>query len=300
MPQIICIVSTASQQYNPFASIPALFKLRLSSLVIFSAIWGYLFHHVPSGWEWLNLLYLLVGGVLVTGASNGINQVIEVETDKKMDRTKERPIPAGRISKRDAAIICSITAILGLGILYFAFGWLTALLSFGALFSYAFIYTPLKPITPFAVFVGAFPGAIPPLLGWVAAAQSFGLEGGLLFIIQFIWQFPHFWAIAWVLEEDYSLGGFKLLPSAGGRDQSSAFQIYMYSLFLVPCGLLPFAFGLSGWIGGLVAVLAALPIAYYSFKLYSDLTVSMAKKVMFSSFFYLPVALIAIVLDKIF
>lgn len=292
-------MSTENQQHNPFASIPALFKLRLSSLVIFSAIWGYLFHHTPEGWEWLELLWLLVGGLLVTGASNGINQIIEVETDKKMDRTKERPLPAGRISKNSAWAICIATAILGLGLLYFVFGWLTCLLSFSALFSYAFIYTPLKPITPFAVFVGAFPGAIPPLLGWVAAADSFGLAGGILFIIQFIWQFPHFWAIAWVLEDDYSMGGFKLLPSAGGRDKSSAFQIYMYSLFLVPCGLLPYAFNFSGWIGAAVAIIAALPIAYYSARLYRELTVEMARKVMFSSFFYLPVALIAIVLDKL-
>ncbi|TXC85047.1 heme o synthase [Luteibaculum oceani] len=287
------------KKHNPFSSLPALFKLRLSSLVIFSALFGYMFHHMPEGKEWLNLLWLLIGGMLVTGASNGINQIIEIESDKKMSRTKERPLPAGKMTPNQAWVLCVITAILGLGTLYFAFGWLTALLSLSALVSYAFIYTPLKSKTPFAVFIGAFPGAIPPLLGWVAAANSFGLGGGILFIIQFIWQFPHFWAIAWVLEDDYSLGGFKLLPSAGGRDQSSAFQIYMYSLFLIPCGLLPYAFNFSGLYGGIIAAIAALPIAYYSGKLYTGLSVSMARKVMFSSFFYLPVALIAIVVDKI-
>ncbi|MGB0166835.1 MAG: protoheme IX farnesyltransferase, partial [Luteibaculum sp.] len=191
------------------------------------------------------------------------------------------------------------TAIAGLGTLYLAFGWLTTLLSFGALISYAFIYTPLKPVTPFAVFIGAFPGAIPPLLGWVAAANSFGLGGGILFIVQFVWQFPHFWAIAWVLEDDYKLGGLKLLPSAGGRDTSSAFQIYMYSLFLIPTGFLTWAFGFTGIWGSVIAALAAFPIAYYSAKLYRSQSVKDARKVMFSSFFYLPVALIALVLDKL-
>ncbi len=285
--------------YNPFASIPALFKFRLASLVIFSAVFGYLFHHTPEGWEWLNLLWLFLGGMLVTGASNGINQIIERDLDSRMERTKERPLPAGKINKKQAWTLCIAAALLGLGTLYFAFGWLTPLLSFGALVSYAFVYTPLKPVTSFAVFVGAFPGAIPPLLGWVAAANSFGLGGGLLFIIQFIWQFPHFWAIAWVLEDDYKLGGFQLLPSAGGRDKTSAFQIYMYSLFLIPCGLFTWAFDFTGIYGSVIAAIAALPIAYYSGKLYRDLSVESARKVMFSSFFYLPVALIALVADKL-
>ena len=232
--------SATSSKVSDYASF---IKLRLASLVVFSAVLGYMLA-VPSI-DWTVLSILCVGGFLVTGSSNGFNQIIERDLDKLMDRTKDRPLAAGRMSVTEAFIVASLAGIVGVGMLFYL-NTLTGVLGVLALFSYVAIYTPLKRITPWAVFVGAFPGAIPPMLGWVAATGTFGLEAGILFALQFMWQFPHFWAIAWKINDDYLKAGFKLLPSPEGRDQLSAFLILLYTLFMIASSFLPILFGMAG------------------------------------------------------
>jgi len=199
------------------------FKLRLSMLVVFSAVLGF-FIAAGSDFSWSLLLFLVVGGFLVTGSSNGFNQIIEKDLDILMERTKGRPLPTGRMNALEGYIVASISGAAGIAILWYGLNPLSGILGALALFIYVMLYTPMKRISPFAVFVGAFPGAIPPMLGWVAFNGSFGLEAGILFAIQFIWQFPHFWAIAWKADEDYSRAGFKLLPSAGGKKSNVSFH----------------------------------------------------------------------------
>jgi len=209
-------------------------KFRLSFLVILSALSGYLF---AGGTSTLVIFYLLIGGLLVTAASNGANQIWERDLDKLMKRTENRPIPMERMSLTEAYTVVTFCLLIGLSLL-FLINVSSALLGFAAFFSYVFIYTPLKRVTPWAVFVGAFPGAIPPMLGAIAHTNDFGLMPGVLFFVQFVWQFPHFWAIAWVVFDDYKAGGFSLLPAADGRSKASAFQILVYSLALIPFSLL--------------------------------------------------------------
>lgn len=275
----------------------ALMKLRLATMVVLSAITGYLF--ATSQIVWVDLLFLMVGGFLVTGASNGFNQVIERELDKKMDRTANRPVAAGRMSVLEAMLVSSLTGIIGIFFLYYFLNPLSAILGGLALFIYAAIYTPLKRYTPFAVFVGAIPGSIPPMLGWVAYTGEFGLIPGILFAIQFIWQFPHFWAIAWVLDDDYKKAGFRLLPSAGGRNKASAFQTVTYSLFLIPMSLTLWMFGVAGSIYLVTAVVLGALMVLQASKLFFSLEIKDARKLMFMSFIYLPLVQIAYVIDKI-
>ena len=277
--------------------IAQLFKLRLALLVVFSACMGYLFAdvHITA----IDLVMLSIGGMLVTGASNGMNQILERKQDAVMHRTQQRPIPSGIMSSGAAWFISIMAGVAGLAILYLGFHAMAFWLGLGALVSYAFVYTPLKKHSAFAVFIGAFPGAIPPMLGYVAATEVFDLAGGLLFLTQFIWQFPHFWAIAWVLEEDYNRVGYKLLPSAGGRNRNSAFQILLYTLFTVPMGLLPWAFELTGLLSVAGVVVTGLLMIVYAIRLYLDCQVKDARKLMFASFVYLPVVQILYVIDKL-
>lgn len=267
--------------------------------MVISAVFGYLFAKPITSDNWLEVIYLSLGGFLVTGASNTINQILEKDLDAKMNRTKERPLPIGNISVSQAWNLSIVCGAIGVSLLYFGLNFKAALLGFLALVSYAFIYTPLKQVTPFAVFIGAFPGAVPPMLGWVAATNAFGIESGLLFAIQFMWQFPHFWAIAWVLDDDYNSGGFRLLPSKGGRDKASAFQILIYTLFLLPLTILPWAFQLTGMVSLIAASLLGIGFTYYAFKLYRTCEIPDAKKLMFSSFIYLPLLQLIFVLDKL-
>ena len=246
-------------------SIKQLFKLRLSFLVVVSAVLSYWFAKKPASLDTLELIYLIVGGFLITGSSNTINQIIEKDLDKKMARTQNRPLPQDAISKQTAWLVALISGVIGAFSLY-QINFLSFALGVFALISYAFIYTPLKQKTPFAVFVGAFPGAIPPLLGWVAGSGEFGLAGGLLFTTQFIWQFPHFWAIAWVLHDDYRLGGFSLLPTKEGKGKTNAFQILMYTIYLLPISILPWLFNLTGLTSMIVCLLAGLPMLYWYFQ----------------------------------
>lgn len=274
----------------------AFFKLRLASLVVFSAALGYLI--AADSVELMQLVYLCLGGFLVTGASNGFNQVIEVELDRLMDRTKNRPLVTGKMSKSEGIIVASISALVGISMLWFLLNPLAGILGILAIFLYAAVYTPLKQITPWAVFVGAFPGAIPPMLGWVAYEGTFGLEPGLLFAVQFVWQFPHFWAIAWKADEDYKKAGFHLLPSKGGKDQTSAYLVLLYSFFLLLVSILPVAFGFVGNAGLIIMILAGIVMIQPSIQLYRNRTDKAATKVMFASFIYVPIVLLAWFFDK--
>jgi protoheme IX farnesyltransferase len=264
-------------------------------LVILSAISGYLF---AGGKDLSELSFLVIGGILVTGASNGANQIWEQHLDKLMNRTNRRPLPQGLMSKNEAYAIVIVSLVIGIVLLYLI-NFYSALLGFFAFASYVFIYTPLKQVSPWAVFVGAFPGAIPPLLGAIAATNDFGLLPGVLFFVQFTWQFPHFWAIAWILHEDYQRAGFYLLPSKSGKSKFSAFQIMVYSLALIPFSLIPW---LMGWCGNITLVVASiLGILFfvYSYRLYATLDDKDARKLMFASFVYLPIIQFVYVFDKV-
>lgn len=278
-----------------------LFKAKLSFIVVLSATLGYLMG--PNTPQLVPMLTLAVGGFFLTGASNAFNQIWERDLDKLMKRTADRPIPTGRISVTEAAIIASISTVIGVGSLWFFLNPLSGILGIIAIFFYVFLYTPLKQKSSLAVFVGAFPGAIPPMLGYVAASGSFGIEPGALFATQFMWQFPHFWAIAWVAHEDYSKAGYKLLPFNSGKTKKSAFQIYLYSLFLIPASLLPWAFPagspMIGNFGMAVVLSAGVAFAYLAWKLYRSCSDKDAKTLMFASFLYLPIVQIFYVIDKL-
>lgn len=263
----------------------ALLKLRLSSLVVMSAFFGFLLADGDlSSYVFLNLI---LGGILITGSSNGFNQIIEYKTDKLMSRTSNRPLPTKVLSITEALSFCIITGFLGLYLLA-SINSSSFILGLLAMIIYTVIYTPLKKITPFAVFIGAIPGSIPPLLGYVAEKENFGLEAGILFVVQFFWQFPHFWALAWKLDDDYKKAGFRLLPS-GDRNQKSAFQIMLYSAFLVPVSMLPWASEMTGTWSMWAAVVISLIMYYPSVKLYFTLDKKYATQLMFMSFLYLPI-----------
>lgn len=281
-----------------------LMKLRLASLVVFSAVLGYLI--APSEYsilvtlkqDWLQLILLSFGGVFVTGSSNGFNQVWEKSRDKKMTRTKERPMPSNRLTVFEGVLFSALSGAAGLFALYLI-NPISAILGLLAMVLYVLVYTPLKPITPLSVFVGAFPGSVPPMLGYVAATGHFGLEPGMLFLTQFFWQFPHFWSIAWRLHDDYILGGFWMLPSKGGRDKSSAYQIMLYSAFMIPVGMLPWVVNMTGVLSAVVAMVFGIIMLIPAIKLFKTLDEKYAKKIMFYSFAYLPLMLIIYLIDKV-
>ncbi|MGL4599741.1 MAG: heme o synthase [Bacteroidia bacterium] len=273
-------------------------KFRLAALVVFSAIISYVIacRDLHISINWLELGMLTLGGFLVTGSSNGFNQIIEREYDKLMPRTANRPIPQGRMSVNEGMILSAIMGISGVLILGFFTNWLSGILGAIALVLYVAAYTPLKRVTPFAVLVGAFPGAVPAMLGWVAATEGFGTVGTsalVLFAVQFMWQFPHFWAIAWVADEDYRKAGFFMLPSPGGRDKSSAFQVLVYTLVLIPVSLTPLMFRVSGIYSAIVILAAGGFFLYQAWTLYRNCDVPSARKLMFGSFLYLPVVQLA-------
>ena len=275
-------------------------KFRLASLVILSALSGYLFADGSSGEE---IALLMIGGLMVTAASNGSNQIWERDLDKLMKRTERRPIPKGSMTLNESYAVVIICLVVGTYMLYLI-NLYSALLGLAAFVSYVFMYTPMKRVSPWAVLVGAFPGAIPPMLGAIAATNDFGLLPGVLFFVQFMWQFPHFWAIAWVLYDDYKAGGFSLLPSSTGKSRESAFQILAYSLAMIPFSLLPWVLNFMpefSTIGNLTLVIASVSGAIfflYAFKLYGSLEHKDAKKLMFASFVYLPVVQFLYVIDK--
>jgi len=287
---------------NKIKDYSQLAKLRLSSTVVFSALVGYLL--AADEIDFKILLMLLIGGFMVVASSNGFNQVYERNTDKLMDRTKERPMPAGRMATSEGLLFSSILGLIGMIILYYI-NVKSAMFGAAALILYAAVYTPLKTVSPIAVFVGAFPGAIPFMLGWVAATDHFGIEAGTLFAIQFLWQFPHFWAIAWLLDEDYKKAGIRMLPS-GLKDKRSAFQAMLYTIWLIPVSILPFAFPYFGIesklilspIGAVLILLMGIFLYKKSALLLKNCDQNSAKKLMFGSLIYLPVVQIIYVLDK--
>lgn len=267
-------------------------------LVAFSCAFGYGLA-TRGQVDWITLTILTLAGFLLSGASVAINQVIERDLDALMDRTKMRPLPTGRINVSEAITFALFCAMVSLALLWMYTNPLTTLLSFISLLLYCFAYTPLKRVGPIAVFVGAFPGALPPLLGWIAATGGVAHEALIIFGIQFVWQFPHFWAIAWVADDDYKRAGFKLLPSGGGRDLNTAIQIMIYTMFLIPLGLLPAKFGMTGLDSAIVATVCGVAFFGQTFSLMKTGSRQSALRIMFGSFIYLPVVQIAYLLDKI-
>ncbi|UOQ72040.1 heme o synthase [Hymenobacter cellulosilyticus] len=274
-----------------------LIKFRLALTVAFSSAIGYLLG--AQEFDWSRALLVLLGGLAVTGSANTINQIHEIDLDKLMKRTAKRPLPTGVLSAAEAWVFALVMGIAGLFILGYFFNTLAAALSLLSLILYGFVYTPLKTISPICVAVGAIPGGMPPLLGWVAATGVLGTEAWVLFGIQFMWQFPHFWAIAWVLDEDYKKAGFKMLPTPGGKDLRTAFQIMTYTLLLIPLSLLPLQLGMAGKTSALIAVVCGVLFLMQTFYLMRTCSKKAAMRIMFGSFLYLPIVQIALVFDKI-
>ena len=281
-----------------------LVKMRLSFLVAFSSGFGYTLG--AANFSWTVFVLLFIGGFLVSGASITINQIIEKDLDKLMKRTEGRPLPTSRITVSEAKIFAVIIGLLGFVLLAVATNWLTVVLSAVSMVLYCFVYTPLKRVGPVAVFVGALPGALPPLIGWVAATGMVSIEAVVIFALQFIWQFPHFWAIAWVADDDYKKAGFKLLlPSGGGKNMQTAFQIMIYTLVLIPLGMLPAQFGITGITSAFVVTTVGVLFFAQTFYLMKQTlsqetdTRKAALSIMFGSFLYLPIVQISFLLDKI-
>jgi protoheme IX farnesyltransferase len=267
-------------------------------LVVFSAATAYLIA-LEGAIDWMVLFLLSAGGFLVTGASNTLNQVLERDTDRLMKRTADRPLAAQRMGISEAIMVAGFSSMIGITLLSMINPW-TAVLGTLSMILYAFLYTPMKKISPIAVFIGAIPGALPTMIGCVAAQGELTALAIVLFGLQFMWQFPHFWAIAWVGHEDYTNAGFRLLPSKyGEKDANTGLQSFLFALMLIGVALIPYLMGVTGIVSAVIVGLLGLIYAGYSWKLYKECTREAALKVMFSSFVYLPIALIALVMDKI-
>lgn len=272
-------------------------KLRLSLFVILSAFLGFCIG--SKNLDFGNALIFSLGGLLITVASNTLNQIHEVELDSLMTRTQNRPLPLGKLTHKQAQHFALYTGILGFFILSYFLNLKSALVSMISLILYAYIYTPLKQKTSFAVFIGAFPGAFPPFIGYIAATNNIDVTAWLLFAIQFFWQFPHFWAIAWIAFDDYKKAGFHLLPSKGGRDLYSALQILIYTIVLVPVSLLPYTYGIVGILYFIITFITGTIFVYQAVNLLIKRTKQAALQLMFGSFFYLPTVLITFYIDRI-
>jgi protoheme IX farnesyltransferase len=271
-----------------------LMKFTLSFTVVFSSVVCYLM--VP---DLTSVLLLFTAGMLVTGSANAINQATEKDTDALMKRTSSRPVASGRMSVDMAWTFALITGVSGIVLMASYFNATSAVLSAFSLFMYGFVYTPLKKVHSIAVLVGAIPGALPCLIGWVAGSEDFSAGGWILFALQFVWQFPHFWAIAWVVYADYGKAGFKLLPSAEGPTKYAAIQAVLYSVILIPIGVLPYFFGMSGLTSLVIVLIANLYMLWRCLALFRKMDVGSARGVMFSSYIYLPVVLLALLADKV-
>ncbi|MCS6823123.1 MAG: heme o synthase [Cytophagaceae bacterium] len=274
-----------------------LMKPRLTFLVMFSSTVGFMLattHRINI----IDFILFNLAGFLVTTSSNAINQIIEVDIDKLMKRTAKRPLPLGAISQQEAKLFAFFSGAFGILLMYTCFNLNASLLCLLSLVLYAFVYTPLKTRHPIAVFVGAIPGALPPMIGWVAVNNKFGWEPGILFAIQFVWQFPHFWAIAWVLDDDYKKAGIRLLPGSG-KDIKTAFQIMIYTLLLIPLGCVPNMIGMAGKTSMIIAIVCGTLFLAQTFYLMKECSNKAARQIMFGSFLYLPIVQIAFVLDKL-
>ena len=279
----------------------AITKAGLAISVVFSSIAGFVLGEADfNSFHWIVLLKLAIGGYCMVGASNAFNQVIEKDLDALMDRTKNRPIPAGRMQSNVALTIASLLTIIGILLLY-TINPKTAMFGAISIFIYTSVYTPLKTVTSLSVFVGAFPGAIPFMLGWVAATGNFGIEAGTLFLIQFFWQFPHFWAIGWFLYEDYEKAGFFMLPT-GKKDKGTALQIILYTIWLIIASLLP-VLGYTGQlyitpIAAVVVFLLGLWMLFYAIRLYQLRTAKAARTLMLVSVSYITLLQLVYIFDK--
>lgn len=289
---------TIKSIYKDFLEIT---KARLAVSVVFSSIAGFMLGITDfQSLEWLVLAKLAIGGYCMVGASNAFNQVIEKELDVLMDRTKNRPVPSKRMTPNSALAIAFLLTILGIILLY-TINPKSAMFGAVSIFIYTCIYTPLKTITPLSVFVGAFPGAIPFMLGWVAATDNFGIEAGTLFLVQFFWQFPHFWSIGWFLYDDYEKAGFFMLPS-GKKDKSTALQIILYTVWLIAASLLP-ALGFTGKLyitqySAVIVFLLGIWMLFYAVKLYKTRTTKSAKTLMLVSVSYITLLQLIYIIDK--
>ncbi len=276
-----------------------LIKFTLSFTVVFSCVICYLLAPKVVEYDWYMILLLFLAGMLITGSANAINQAVEKDTDAMMKRTAKRPVANGSMSQNEAYTFAVIAGIVGVGMMWYFFNLSSALVSAFSLFLYSFIYTPLKKINSIAVLIGALPGALPCLIGWVAGNDDFSIGGWVLFGMQFLWQFPHFWAIAWVAHEDYSKAGFKLLPADKGPTKFTAIQTIMYSFLMIPIGMAPYFIGLSGITSLWIVLVCNLFMVFQSARLYKEMDVKAARRVMFSSYIYLPIVLLALLADKI-
>ena len=294
-------VANKTERHNKIKDYLQLVKPSLSIMVVFSSVVSFLL--VPAiddkySNPWVMSVLLFIGGMLVTGSANAINQVVEKDTDALMKRTATRPVASGRMSAAEGWTFAIICGVAGVGILGYYFNVLSAGLAAFSLFLYAFIYTPLKKVNAIAVLVGALPGALPCLIGWTAGANELSAGGWLLFAIQFLWQFPHFWAIAWVAHTDYSNAGFKLLPSDKGPTKFTALQTVIYSLALIPVCTLPYLIGMSGMVSLVIVTATNIFLLVQCIRLYREESVKAARRVMFSSYIHLPVVLLALLSDK--
>ncbi len=275
-----------------------LMKFTLSFTVVFSCVICYLLAPNIVSYNWLLITFLFIAGMLITGSANAINQAVEKDTDAQMARTSKRPVASGRMSQNEAYTFAIVSGLIGVVMMWYLFNPASALLSAFSLFLYAFVYTPLKKINSIAVLVGAFPGAFPCLIGWVAGNDNFSIGGWILFGIQFLWQFPHFWAIAWVAHKDYSNVGFKLLPADKGPTKFTAIQGIMYSVLMIPVGILPHYYNMAGNVSMIILLLCNLFMVIQGVRLYNEMNVIAARRVMFSSYIYLPIVLLSLLADK--
>ncbi|MCB9226546.1 MAG: protoheme IX farnesyltransferase [Chitinophagales bacterium] len=298
MSQTQSISLTQSAVKAKLSQLAVLYKLRLNTFVVFSSLVGYAL--LADSYNFISFFLLGLGGFLVSGAANAFNQIIEKDSDALMNRTKSRPLPAEKMTIKEAILWGGLAAVAGLLILSLYFNTVVGLLSAISLITYSFIYTPLKTVHPIAVFVGAIPGALPPMIGAVAASGYLSNTALYLFLIQFIWQFPHFWGIAWVQYDDYKKANIMLLPSSKGKTLGSAINMFVYTLALFPLTVLIYSLGYVHLFGFIVLLIAAVLFIIPSVKLLKNTTDENARKVMFASFLYLPLALVAILLDNLF
>jgi len=276
-----------------------LVKLRLTLTVVFSSLMAYLIALGEAPILWYNLLILAVGGFLVTGASNVLNQVLERDFDRLMTRTADRPLAAGRMEVSSAVLLAGFMSLTGITLLSF-FNPLAGFFGMVALVSYAFIYTPMKRVSPLAVTIGAVPGALPTLIGCVAAQGELTALALMLFMIQFLWQFPHFWSIGWLGFEDYQKAGYQIVPARNGeRDRTIGFQAFLYAALLVPTTGAMYFLGLTSMVGTIIVVALSLIYTFFAWNFYRDYSRKTALYLMFCSFFYIPLALIVLFIDKI-
>lgn len=281
--------------YSKIAGFLKLTKMRLGSLVVFSAVLTYL--TVAEKIDWIELIALAIGGLLVTGAANGFNQIIEKDLDALMERTRQRPMPTEVLSAFEAFLFCSLIGIIGTVLLWVFTNPLSGIVGFISIILYALVYTPLKQKSPIAVFIGAFPGAFPTMIGGIAATEGFGhltFFTLILFSIQFVWQFPHFWSLAWFNNEDYARANFHLLPSKGGKDDFSKFQILIYSVFLLIVSVFPFVFGFVGLISTLAVLVCGFALLLQAYNFYKLGTDEQARKLFLITLVYLPLVQLAL------